>query len=163
RAASGCGSGSSGSSAARRGVGTPTASPAGRGAEPPGGSIDRRRRAGAICQCDRKGAKRQTRKDSRLATSPRPSCVSRFPTTSIDHGRRRTVMNDIIQLVIRGTLNTPVLDEVRKIHNETAGNPQGVAAARSLGDLSHNVFVPLADAATELLILDTWNNLDGLG
>jgi len=71
----------------------------------------------------------------------------------------------ILLLAIRGALKQSVLDDARKIHNETAGNPQGVAAARALGDLSHNVYVPLADApdvATELLILDRWTSFDGL-
>jgi hypothetical protein len=46
----------------------------------------------------------------------------------------------------------------------TAGNPDGVAMARTLGDLSHNVFVTIGDTkgtAGELLILDLWNNLEG--
>src|SRR5260221_6008305 len=46
-----------------------------------------------------------------------------------------------------------------------AGNPAGVAGARALGDLSHMVYVPAGQnggAASELLILDVWNNLDGL-
>lgn len=71
----------------------------------------------------------------------------------------------VILLAIRGSLRQPVLDEVRKIHNDTAGNPQGVAAARALGDLSHNVYVPLQDkpeVATELLIMDLWNSFEGL-
>jgi hypothetical protein len=77
-----------------------------------------------------------------------------------------SINEDLFLLAIRGTLNASVLDDGRKIHNETAGNPQGVAAARALGDLSHNVYVPLQDdpaRASELLILDTWNDLDGLG
>ena len=77
-----------------------------------------------------------------------------------------SINNDIVQLAIRGTLKTAVLEEARTIHNQTAGNPAGVAAARALGDLSHNVFVPLGDAhdvASELLILDLWNNVEGLG
>jgi len=72
---------------------------------------------------------------------------------------------DLIQLVIRGSIKKSVLDEARQLHNMTAGNPEGVAAARALGDLSHNVYVPLADAPTvgsELLFLDTWNSIDGL-
>jgi hypothetical protein len=48
------------------------------------------------------------------------------------------------------------------LHNMTAGNPQGVAAAKALGDLSHNVFVPAA-AETRLLFLDVWNSPQGLG
>lgn len=76
------------------------------------------------------------------------------------------INNGIYLLAIRGTLNQSTLDEVRNIHNETAGNPHGVAAARALGDLSHNVYVPLTDAptaASELLILDTWTSVEGLG
>jgi hypothetical protein len=72
---------------------------------------------------------------------------------------------DIILLAIRGTVNPPNLDATRQLHNATAGHPDGVAAARSLGDLSHNVFVPLADApdaATELLFIDLWNSAEGL-
>jgi hypothetical protein len=46
----------------------------------------------------------------------------------------------------------------------TAGNPEGVAAAKSLGDLSHMVYVPTHDhdGSKEFLILDQWNNLEGL-
>jgi hypothetical protein len=73
--------------------------------------------------------------------------------------------SEIVLLAIRGTLVPRTLEEARKVHNETAGNEQGVAAAKSLGDLTHNVYVPLADGpgkATELLILDLWNNPPGL-
>jgi hypothetical protein len=77
------------------------------------------------------------------------------------------MFNDaLITLAVRGTLNPTALDAACTLHNQTAGNPQGVAAARSLGDLSHNVYVPLADApnaATELLFLDTWQTVAGLG
>lgn len=68
-------------------------------------------------------------------------------------------------LAIRGTLSAETLDAARKIHNETAGAPANVAAARSLGDLSHMVHVPIDQPKTtagEFLILDQWNNLDGL-
>jgi hypothetical protein len=73
---------------------------------------------------------------------------------------------DIVLLAIRGALNATNLEEARAVHNRTAGNPEGVAAARALGDLSHNVYVPHGDApaaATELLILDLWNSVEGLG
>lgn len=76
-----------------------------------------------------------------------------------------SINHDTVLLAIRGTLTTSRLDEARAIHNQTAGNPQGVATARSLGDLSHNVYVPLSDAAdvaSELLILDLWNDTGGL-
>jgi hypothetical protein len=68
-------------------------------------------------------------------------------------------------LAIRGTLAPSTLEAARTIHNETAGAPASVAAARSLGDLSHMVYVPANGnpaSASEFLILDVWNSLDGL-
>ncbi len=68
-------------------------------------------------------------------------------------------------LTIRGKLKPTTLEASRSIHNATAGNPAGVAAARSLGDLSHMVYVPTGNdghAPAELLILDVWNSVDGL-
>jgi quinol monooxygenase YgiN len=68
-------------------------------------------------------------------------------------------------LSIRGALATPTVEAARAIHNQTAGAPQSVAAAKSLGDLSHMVYVPAdhtGPKAGEFLILDVWNNLDGL-
>ncbi len=68
-------------------------------------------------------------------------------------------------LSIRGTLSPKTLESARSIHNATAGAPPNVAAARSLGDLSHMVFMPAdhnGTGAGEFLILDQWNNLDGL-
>src|SRR4051812_28758592 len=76
----------------------------------------------------------------------------------MSHGAR------IVLVAIRGSLIPKTYEDARSVHNETAGNPQGVAAAKSLGDLSHNVFIPF-DAkakATEMLFLDTWNNPQGL-
>jgi hypothetical protein len=73
---------------------------------------------------------------------------------------------DIVLLAIRGALKPTTIEGACAVHNQTAGNPEGVAAARALGDLSHNVYVPLGDApgaATELLILDLWNSVEGLG
>src|SRR6187455_2221313 len=72
-------------------------------------------------------------------------------------------------LAIRGTLAPATLEEARAIHNETAGAPQNVEAARSLGDLSHMVYVPTTQVggnggdAGEFLILDLWNSVEGLG
>ena len=68
-------------------------------------------------------------------------------------------------LTIFGKLKPATLAEARQVHNATAGNPDGVAAARSLGDLSHMVYVPTGSdgqAAGELLILDIWNSPEGL-
>jgi len=68
-------------------------------------------------------------------------------------------------LAIRGTLAPSTLEAARAIHNETAGAPENAAAAQALGDLSHMVYVPLDQpqaGAGEFLILDLWNNLEGL-
>ena len=68
-------------------------------------------------------------------------------------------------LTIRGKLKPATVEASRGIHNATAGNPAGVAAARSLGDLSHMVYIPTGQnggAASELLIMDVWNNIEGL-
>jgi hypothetical protein len=68
-------------------------------------------------------------------------------------------------LAIRGTLAPATVEAARRIHNETAGAPPSVAAARSLGDLSHMVYVPANEpgaATSEFLILDVWNSADGL-
>jgi hypothetical protein len=70
-------------------------------------------------------------------------------------------------LTVRGTLNPRDRDEARQLHNQTAGSAEGVAAARALGDLSHNVFTPLPDApgaaGDELLFLDVWKSVEGIG
>jgi hypothetical protein len=66
---------------------------------------------------------------------------------------------------IRGTLAPATLEAARVVHNQAAGDPHGKATVRSLGDLSHHVFVPMdraANGAGELLLLDRWNSLPGL-
>lgn len=71
----------------------------------------------------------------------------------------------IYLLSIRGVLAAPSLEASRAIHNDTAGAPANVAAARSLGDLSHMVFVPTHrhnGSEKEFLILDQWNSMEGL-
>lgn len=68
-------------------------------------------------------------------------------------------------LSIRGTLAPSSLEEARVLHNSTAGAPESVAAARSLGDLSHMVHVPFGqngNSTNEFLILDLWNRIEGL-
>ena len=72
-------------------------------------------------------------------------------------------------LAIRGTLSPATLEEARKVHNQTAGDPAGVAAAKSLGDVSHMVYVPMphdghekTKGAGEFLILDLWSSIEGL-
>ena len=68
-------------------------------------------------------------------------------------------------LTVRGQLAAPDLEAARKTHNLVAGSPQAIAAARSLSDLSHAVYVPVTQSSSgqhELLILDYWNNPEGL-
>ena len=68
-------------------------------------------------------------------------------------------------LAIRGTLASPTLEAARKLHNSTAGHPANVAAAQSLGDVSHMVYTPVEKpeaGAGEFLILDIWNSVDGI-
>jgi hypothetical protein len=81
-------------------------------------------------------------------------------------------MNDPLSLyllTIRGTLAPDKLEAARKIHNQTAGDPAGVAAAKSLGDVSHMVYVPMPHdghakpkGAGEFLIMDLWYSMEGL-
>jgi hypothetical protein len=86
-------------------------------------------------------------------------------------------MNDPLSLyllTIRGTLSPDTLEAARQIHNQTAGNPDGVAAAKSLGDVSHMVYIPMQHngqvntkgagdkSAGEFLIMDLWYSIEGL-
>jgi len=81
-------------------------------------------------------------------------------------------MNDqltLYLLTIRGTLAPDTLEAACKIHNMTAGDPGGVAAAKSLGDVSHMVYVPMphdghakTKGAGEFLIMDLWYSMEGL-
>lgn len=72
-----------------------------------------------------------------------------------------------VLLTVRGTTIPNDREDARQLHNQTAGSPEGVAAARSLGDLSHNVFTPLTGAPgaaeNELLFLDVWKSPEGIG
>src|ERR1044072_3160661 len=72
-------------------------------------------------------------------------------------------------LTIRGTLSPSTLEEARKVHNMTAGDPNGVAAAKSLGDVSHMVYVPMphdghapSTRQGKFLILNLWRSTAGL-
>jgi hypothetical protein len=70
---------------------------------------------------------------------------------------------DLYQLTVRGAPIPDSLEKARSLHNQTAGANASVAAARKLGDLSHNVYTPLdSDGTLELLFLDTWNSVEGL-
>jgi hypothetical protein len=68
-------------------------------------------------------------------------------------------------LTVRGTMAAPNLEKGRLAHNMAAGSDEGVAMARSFGDLSHAVYVPVeppSSGAGELLIIDYWNSVEGL-
>jgi hypothetical protein len=66
-------------------------------------------------------------------------------------------------LTVRGQQVAPTLEDARTVHNVSAGAPPSVAAARSLGDLSHNVYAGIsAELSGELLFLDIWNSLSGM-
>ena len=73
--------------------------------------------------------------------------------------------NSIYLLSIHGALAPKTVEAARAAHNQTAGAPANVAAARALGDLSHMVYVPIDHAGPEsgeFLILDQWNSMEGL-
>jgi hypothetical protein len=61
-----------------------------------------------------------------------------------------------------GKLRPQTPEEARVTHNETAGAPEGVAAAKSLGDLSHLVFAPRDAWTGELMFLDQWTSAEGI-
>ncbi len=81
------------------------------------------------------------------------------------HTLETTQTISLFLLSIRGRLAPKTLDAARLVHNQTAGLPDNIAAARSLGDLSHMVYVPMQPAnggAGEFLVLDIWNSIEGL-
>ena len=61
-----------------------------------------------------------------------------------------------------GKTHTSDLEEARRTHNMTAGDPQGVAAAQALGDFSHLVFIPADGFGGNLMFLDQWVGAEGL-
>ena len=71
-----------------------------------------------------------------------------------------------ILLTVRGTYLPPSLEQCRALHNATAGSPAGIAAARALGDLSHQVYAPPSDPAADqkgqVLFIDWWQDPKGL-
>ncbi len=68
-----------------------------------------------------------------------------------------------VLLTVRGKMLPKTLDEMRVVHNQTAGSPPGIAAARALGDLSRMVYAPLGGTGSgELLFLDVWVHPKGL-
>jgi hypothetical protein len=70
---------------------------------------------------------------------------------------------EVFLLTVLGTTNSDSPAAARELHNATAGNPDGVAGAKALGDLSHNVFLAAGADDARLLFIDTWNSPTGLG
>lgn len=74
-------------------------------------------------------------------------------------------MMSLYLLTVRGTLKPTSLDAARKLHNEKAGAPASIAAANSLGDVSHMVYVPLDPSSAEVgacMFMDIWNSAEGI-
>jgi hypothetical protein len=80
-------------------------------------------------------------------------------------------MDALVLHTTRGTLNPQNLEDARQLHNAfvTQGPQPGIEIARSLGDLSHNLYSPadgagdLSDAKPgELLFIDYWAEPDGM-
>lgn len=72
----------------------------------------------------------------------------------------------LVFLTVRGSLVPKTRDAARHLHNETAGSPAGIAAARALGDLSHKVYEPVPNLGAkegELLFFDWWKTAEGIG
>jgi len=68
-------------------------------------------------------------------------------------------------LTVMGKVIPTSIEATCELHNQTAGNPGGVAAAKSLGDMSHMTFMPTDAAANfkgDLLFMDIWNSMEGL-
>jgi hypothetical protein len=77
-----------------------------------------------------------------------------------------TLNESLVFLTVRGTLVPKTLDAACSIHNQTAGSPDGIAAARALGDLSHKVYAPVPGLGAmegELLFFDWWKTAEGIG
>jgi hypothetical protein len=80
-------------------------------------------------------------------------------------------MDALVLHTTRGTLNPQTLDDAGELHNAFVmqGPQPGIEIARSLGDLSHNLYTPadgageLSDAKPgELLFIDYWAEPDGM-
>src|SRR5438874_1140974 len=65
-------------------------------------------------------------------------------------------------LTVQGTI-IGSREQARATHNQTAGNPESIAAARALSDLSHMVYVPVNGHEDQLFFMDQWTDLAGLG
>ena len=68
-------------------------------------------------------------------------------------------------LTVMGKVKPTSVAATCELHNQTAGHPDGVVAAKALGDISHMVYMPI-DAAKnfsgDLLFLDIWDSVEGM-
>jgi hypothetical protein len=80
-------------------------------------------------------------------------------------------METFVLHTTRGTLNPKTLEEARTLHNSfvTEGPQPGIEIARSLGDISHNLYTPAEGLRSlsgakpgELLFIDYWADLGGM-
>jgi hypothetical protein len=80
-------------------------------------------------------------------------------------------METLILHTTRGILNPRTLEEAQAMHNAFVmdGPQPGIAIARSLGDLSHNLYTPVeglgnlsAASPGELLFIDYWADPGGM-
>lgn len=80
-------------------------------------------------------------------------------------------MDTLTLHITRGTLRPTALDQARTMHNAfvTEGPQPGAEVARSLGDVSHSVYVPVPGTGTfadtapgELLFVDYWADPGGM-
>jgi hypothetical protein len=72
----------------------------------------------------------------------------------------------LVFLTVRGTLVAKTAETACQVHNSTAGSPEGIAAARALGDLSHKVYAPvpgMGGREDEILFFDWWKSAEGIG
>ncbi len=80
-------------------------------------------------------------------------------------------METFVLHTTRGILNPKTLEEARTLHNSfvTEGPQPGIEIARSLGDISHNLYTPAEGLGSlsgakpgELLFIDYWTDLGGM-
>ncbi len=80
-------------------------------------------------------------------------------------------METFVLHTTRGILNPKTLEEARTLHNSfvTEGPQPGIEIARSLGDISHNLYTPAGGLGSlsgakpgELLFIDYWTDLGGM-
>jgi hypothetical protein len=68
-------------------------------------------------------------------------------------------------LTVMGKVKPTSVEATCELHNQTAGHPEGVAAAKYLGDMSHMTYMPLDTDSSfkgDLLFLDIWNSVEGM-